>query len=190
MPLSHDDKQRIHTAVAQAEAKTRAHLAVTIVPASDRYALYPLLWGALAALLVGAGLALLRPELSIRLATIAEISTFAIFALVLGPFAVRLRVAPAAVKRDKARALAHREFAARILAPARDGILIFASLGERHAELLATHAVHVAVGDAAWADIVARFTAQAARGDVAGGAIAAVEACAAHLATHFPNAAS
>jgi putative membrane protein len=190
MKLSHDDRERIHTAVAQAEAKTRAHLAVTIVPASDHYALYPLLWGALAALLTGAVLALVRPELSVRLATIVEISTFAVVALALGPFVVRLRAVPAVVKRDKTRALAQREFAARILSPARDGILIFASLGERHAELLATHAVHVAVGDAAWAEIVSRFTAQAARGDVAGGTIAAVEACAAHLATHFPNAAS
>lgn len=189
MKLSHDDRQHIHAAVAQAEAKTRAHLAVTIVPASDRYAPYPLLWGALAALLVGVVLALLRPELSLRLAIIAETSTFAVFALALEPFAMRLRAVPAAVKRDKTRALAQREFAARILAPSRDGILIFASLGERHAELLATHIVHVAVGDAAWADIVARFTAQAASGDVTGGAIAAVEACAAHLATHFPKAA-
>ncbi|MGH6871362.1 MAG: hypothetical protein ACREHE_07640 [Rhizomicrobium sp.] len=187
MRLTADAHKQIHDAVVQAESKTRAHLAIAIVPVSDRYALYPLICGAAAALLAGASLALLRPEMSLRLATIAEVAVFAAVALALEPYVTRLLVVPRAVKRDKARALAHREFAARILAPAREGILIFASLGERHVELLATAGLHKAVGEDEWSRIVTRFSATAAEGRVADAAVEAARDCAVHLQTHFPK---
>jgi putative membrane protein len=187
MRLGAEDRKQIHGAIAAAEAKTTAHLAVTIVPASDRYALYPLLWAAMIAFLAGCALAFARPDLSLRLGFVVEAAAFAVAALLFEPFASRLFVVPRAVKRDKARALAHREFAARILGAHRDGILVFASMGERHVELIATRAVHEAVGEAAWADIAARFAAAAAQGRIVEAALGAVADCGGHLARHFPR---
>jgi putative membrane protein len=187
MRLGTEDRKQIHAAVVAAEAKTSAHLAVTIVPASDRYALYPLLWGAMGAFVLGCVLALVRPDLSLRMGFILEAAGFAVAALLLEPFTTRLLVVPRAVKRDKARALAHREFAARILGAHREGILIFASLGERHVELIATKAVHEAVGETAWGGITSRFAATAGRGQIAQAARDAIADCAGHLAQHFPR---
>ncbi|HTQ15307.1 MAG TPA: hypothetical protein VMH86_15660 [Rhizomicrobium sp.] len=188
MRLSLEDRQRIHAAVAAAESKTSAHLAVTIVPVSDRYALYPLLWGAATALLAGALLALLRPEISLRMAMIAEATIFAAVALALEPYAIRLFAVPRGVRREKARALAQREFAARILAPGHEGILVFASLAERHVELLATAGLHKAVGETEWRMIASRFSAAAAEGRIADAAIQAAQDCARHLTAHMPAA--
>ncbi|HEY2069034.1 MAG TPA: hypothetical protein VGG48_05725 [Rhizomicrobium sp.] len=187
MRLSHDQREAIHAKVREAEAKTSAHLAVTIVPVADRYALYPLLWGAMAAFLVGAGLALFKPELSLRLGLVFEAAAFVIGALILEPYALRLRVVPHGAKRMRASQLAHREFAARILGPGREGILVFAALGERHVEILATRHIHQAVGDAAWDDIAARFSASAGQGRLMEAAETAIADCAGHLATHFPR---
>jgi putative membrane protein len=190
MKLSEQDRHRIQAATAQAEAQTQARFAAVIMPASDRYALYPLLWGAAAALALGAVLALARPELSIRLGVVIESIAFAGVALVFDSFPLRLLLVPRHAGHEHARNFAHREFAARILSPGdrRDGILFFVSLGERYVEILATRDVHAKVGEAAWNAIVADFTAAAKAGRVADGAIAAIQACAGHLAAHFPKA--
>jgi len=188
MRLGADHRKSIHDAVVAAEAKTSAHLAVTIVPASDRYALYPILWGAMAAFVLGCVLALFWPALSLRMGFIWEAGCFAVCAFALEPFAIRLHVVPQAVRRDKARLLAQREFAARILGTHREGVLIFASLGERHVELLATKAVHQAVGEDAWAAIAARFAALAGEGRIVEAARDAIAACAEPLARYFPRA--
>jgi putative membrane protein len=187
MRLGAEERRQIHGAIAAAEARTTAHLAVTIVPASDRYALYPLVWASAAVFLAGCGLALAKPELSLRMGFIVEAIVFVLVALALEPFATRLLAVPRGVKRDKARALAHREFAARILGSHRDGILIFASLGERHVELIATKAVHAAVGEAAWAEITTSFAAVASQGGIGEAAREAIAACADHLTKQFPR---
>ncbi|HXL99087.1 MAG TPA: hypothetical protein VN932_04085, partial [Rhizomicrobium sp.] len=109
------------------------------------------------------------------------------FALAFDWFALRLLLVPGHVKREHARALARREFAARILSPSSEGLLFFVSLGERYVELLATPKVHAAVGEAAWNAIVADFTAAAKAGRVTDGLVAGIEACAGHLAAHFPK---
>ena len=67
--LSADEKGRILAAVAAAEARTQVHVAVSIVPASDRYLLYPLVWAAVAALVAGGVLAFARPHLALAKAS-------------------------------------------------------------------------------------------------------------------------
>ena len=187
MKLSQQERQRIDAASAAAEARTQARFVSVVLPASERYTLYPPLWGAMIALMAGACLALAKPELSLRLGILIEAAVFAAFALAFDWFALRLLLVPKRVKHEHARNLAHREFAARILAPGREGILFFVSLGERYVEILATREIHARVGEAAWNAIVVDFTAAAKAGRIADGAVAATEACAGHLAAHFPK---
>jgi putative membrane protein len=186
MKLSEQDRHRIQAAVKEAEAQTHARFACVIMPASDRYGLYPLLWGAALALMAGAGLALAKPELSLRMGILIEAALFAVSALAFDWFPLRLLLVPKHAKREHARNFAQREFAARILSSGRDGVLFFVSLGERSVEILATREVHAKVGEAAWNAIVADFVAKAKAGRVADGAIAAIQACAGHLKMHFP----
>lgn len=187
--LSAEDRKRIQAAIADAESKSDAHCAAVVLPASDRYALYPLVWGALAALVIGAALTFFKPSLLFRYGMLIEAAVFIIAAFALDWFPLRLLTVPARVKQDHAHAMAHREFAARILSNHRNnGILIFVSLAERYVEILASRDVHAKVGEAAWNEIVADFVSTAKAGRIADAVTSAIGACSAHLMKHFPKA--
>jgi putative membrane protein len=182
--LSAEEKSRIHGAVAAAEARCHVHLAVSIVPASDRYALYPLVWGALLALFAGGAMALGWPHLHLREAFAIEAGIFIVFSLVFDGWPLRLMLVPRHVRSHYAQALAHREFAARILASGerKGGVLFFVSLGERYAEIIADRDIHARVGEAAWNGIVSNYIIAAKRDRIADGIVAAIDAIAALIA--------
>jgi putative membrane protein len=188
LPLPPEAHARIAAAVAAVERRTSAHFALAVVPASDRYALYPLASAAIAALAVTAMLALLRPALTIGDGVLVNAALFIGLGLALDWPPLRLRLVPAAVKRRHARHLAQREFALRILAaaPHRNGVLFFVSLGERYVEVLADREIHARVAAGTWERIVADFIAAVKSDRLTEGFIAAVEACGATLAAHYP----
>jgi len=187
--LSADDRKRIDAASAALEQRTHAHFALAIVPISDRYLLFPVLWAALVTL-VAAGIAtMLQPWMPMWAGFIGEAILFAILALAFDWRPMRLALVPRRVKHAHARRLAHLEFAARILARAdhAHGMLFFVSRGERYVELIASREVHARVGEAEWNRIVAGFVAAVKSGRIADGFIAAIEECGAHLERHFPR---
>ena len=183
MRLTDEEKKRIHAAIAAAEARTQVHIATAIVPASDRYALYPLIGGALAALIGGGIAALAWRHLPLREGFAIEAILFVAVSLLLEWWPLRIRLVPRRVRHLRASAFAHREFAARVLAdPARqNGMLLFVSLGERYAEILADREMHNRVGPDAWNRIVAGLVTAAKSGRIAAGIVAAIEACAASI---------
>ncbi len=159
--LSKADHERLNIAIAEAEDRTKLHIAVVVVPASDRYVSYPLAYGALFALALGGALALVWPHVSIRLAFVLQTFGFALVSVALDWLPVRLRLVPRHVKRTRAHTMAHREFAARILTTHKGGMLLFVSLGERYVELMADRDLHARVGQSVWDDIVGTLTRQA-----------------------------
>jgi putative membrane protein len=177
--LSAEDHSRIRDAVAAAEARTHVHVAAWVVPASDRYLLYPLLWGAVAALGAGGIVAGAWPHLPLREGFALEGIVFVALSLLLDWWPLRLRIVPRHIRRHHAQALARREFAARILASGerKGGVLFFVSLGERYAEILADRDIHARVGAAVWNRIVADYIAAARGGRLTDGIISAIEAC-------------
>jgi putative membrane protein len=190
MRLSTEDRARIHAALVAAQARTHAQFTLMIVPLSDRYAMYPVAWAGMFALAVGALLALFWQHVGLRLGFLFEAAAFGFAALLLDIRPLHLALVPKRMKQARARAMAHREFAASILAaqnPA-GGIVLFVSLGERYVEIIADRTVHARVGEAAWNQIVSDFASRAKSGAVADGFIHAIEACAGHLETHFPQA--
>jgi putative membrane protein len=184
MRLSSEDRSRIHAAVTAAGARVPIHIAASVVPASDRYALYPLVWGATVTLLAGAIMAVAWPHLPLREAFAIQAGVFIVFSLLFDWWPLRLLLVPRHLRRRHAQALAHREFAARILASheRKGGVLFFVSLGERYAEILADRDTHARVGTEAWNGIVANYIAAAKQGRIADGIVAAVEACAQTIA--------
>jgi putative membrane protein len=181
--LSADEKGRIHAAVAAAEARTQVHVAVSIVPASDRYLLYPLVWAAVAALVAGGALAFARPHLALGEGFAIEAVVFVALSFLLDWWPLRLLVVPRHVRDRHAQLLAHREFAARVLASheRKGGVLFFVSLGERYAEILADRDTHARVGATTWNQIVADFVDSAKRGRVTDGIVTAIGSCSALL---------
>lgn len=179
--LSANDEARIRAAVADAEARTNVRFALVVVPASDRYALFPLVYGASLAFLAGAVLAILWPGVGLRFGFGVMVATFLLASLLLEWWPLRLALVPARIKHAHARNLAYREFAACVLANQKHecGMVFFVSLGERYVEILADRNLHERVGEAAWRGVVAKFVAAAKTGKLAEGFLAGIDASAA-----------
>jgi putative membrane protein len=188
--LTADEKAHIHAAVMDAESRTHVHVAVSVVPASDRYLLYPLVWAAIAALLAGGALAVGWPRFPSRETFAVEAILFVVLSLLFEWLPLRLALVPGAIRRHRAQALAHREFAARILASheRKGGVLLFVSLGERYAEILADRETHMRIGAASWDRILADYLADAKNRPVADAIVKAVHSCAAVLGESLTTA--
>ena len=188
--LSADDHKRLSAALAEAEKRTSARFELVTVPLSDRYALYPIIYGAIVGLAVLGTLALFWPELSLRTGFFATSLAFVASSLLLEWRPLRLMIVPGHVKRSHALALAHHAFAARVLAQAdrKPGIAFFVSLGERYVEVVTDREVHQRAPQETWDAIIADFTDAARKDRVADGLIGAVESCTKVLATHYPTA--
>ncbi|MEJ0026464.1 MAG: TPM domain-containing protein [Rhizomicrobium sp.] len=179
---------RLSQAAEAVRATTSARFELLIVPVSDRYALYPVAYGAFAALIAG-GLLAVRPGLSLDDAFAIEAVVFVLASLALEWPPLKLLLVPRRLKHERARQFAHRAFAARILAAheRRLGMVVFASLGERYVELVTDDALDRRIGQDKWNAIVAEFTATAKTGRIADGLENAITACGWHLAQHFPR---
>ena len=184
--LTHEDHERIRAAIEEVERSTAADLDVVVVRVSDRYALYPLVWAAVGALLLTAAAVLMRPATSARAAL--SLQVLILIALTLIFELLRLRLVPERVKRAHARQLAHREFAAQHgrEGPPRKRILLFVSLGERYVEILADHQTYAAADRNVWEQTVRDFVSTVRAGRVCDGILAAIEGCGEVLRTHHP----
>jgi len=185
--IAQADVERVTQAIRAAEARTAGEIFCVIAHASSSYSLVPLTWAALLALIVPLPLIYLTqwPVLTIYL---AQLAAFAAISAVLSLPALRYRVVPKAMKHQRARAEAMRQFLAHglHLTEARTGVLIFASAAERYAEIIADTGIHAKVGNAVWEQAMAALVAAIKAGRAGDGFIAAVEQCGAVLAQHFP----
>ncbi len=187
-PLSDADRDRIEAAMTEAQKGSRARFSLVMVPMSDRYAPYPPLWGAIGALLITGIVALLRPELSIRVGYVISGAGFVLLTLLFDLIPFRLLIVPRRMKHRLAQQLAHREFAVQIIGASkeRNGVLFFVSLRERYVEVLADRDIHQRVGSQAWEKIVADCLAAARQGRLADGVLNAISDLKTLLETHYP----
>src|SRR4051812_26641862 len=157
--LTSDDNARIGAAVAAVEAQANVDFAVQVVRVSDRYVLFPLLWGALLALLTGAILAVFWPDLGLRIGVAIEAAVFTVASIVFDWLPLRVLLVPRRHRHACARALAHRAFAGKILADddPRPGVLFFVSIAERYVEVITERSVRARIDDTVWEAIVAAF---------------------------------
>ena len=179
--LSTSERALLRQSIAEAEGRTGIHLAVVVVPASDRYFMYPLAYGAFFALVLGGAIALVWPSTMIGAAVLGETLAFVAFSLVFDWLPLRLLLVPPSVQRARGRDLAHREFASRILTTHRGGMLLFVSQGEHYVELLADRQTHVRVGQDAWERIVGQLAGDAKTKPLPECLRAAVAACSAAI---------
>lgn len=212
--LAAPERARIAAAIAEVEARTSGEIYCVVARRSSDYRLVPVVWAALAALLapaVMAGLGL-RPHAwpflgepwwagEARLADVdravssallsvlvAQLAVFVLVWLALLPERIRLAAVPRSYRRDRVRRCALDQFIARGMqrTSERTGVLIFASLAERQAEVIADEGIYRRVAPAVWEDAVAALTARAGEGQVTAGFVEAIARCGAVLAEHFP----
>ena len=189
LKLSEAEHSRVAAATEAVRARTSARFETLIVPVSDRYALYPVAFGAFAALAAGGIAVLALPALSARDLFAGEAILFAAVSLLLEWLPLKLLLVPKRHKHERARQFAHRAFAARILAAheRRPGMVLFLGLGERAIELVTDDELDRRVGQERWNAIVVAFTGAAKTGRVADGLVDAIDACGDELAKQFPK---
>ncbi|MGH6981455.1 MAG: hypothetical protein ACREFC_09640 [Stellaceae bacterium] len=185
--LTPQEHTAIEAAVAAAEKRVSARIAVAVAHRADDYAAYPMLYAAGIALIVGDIVALAWSALGTWWIVAIQAALFIVCDLLLHLRPLRYRIVPARVKKHHAHKLARLEFAALIHdGAAGAGLLLFLAEAERHVEILPDAGVAARIAPDRWQKIVAGVTDGIAAGRAAESLSAAIEACAALLETHFP----
>jgi putative membrane protein len=125
---------------------------------------------------------------SVQRIFVVQIVVFAVAVLVLSWPPLRMALVPRAVRRARAHRAAIEQFFARGLTLTKDrtGVLIFVSLAERYARIVADEGIAAKVSNREWQAAVDALTAHMRDGRIAQGFIAAIECCGAVLAVHAP----
>lgn len=206
--ISLDDHQRVSDAVAAAESHTSGEIVTVIADRSDGYSDVVFVWCALVAFTALAVFALFpqfylgiiesvlggwnhewtdREILGIATA-IAIVKFFAMW-LLLQWQPLRFALVPGPIK--TARALGHAvdlfKVGAERRTHGRTGILIYLSMREHRAEIIADEAIASKVAPETWGEAMAALLVHVRDGRLADGMIAAVGKAGAVLAEHFPR---
>jgi putative membrane protein len=210
--LTPDDKVLIAQAVGRAEVATSGEICCVLTEETSHYREIPIVWAALAALLLPPlALALgFRPlalgslfadwvvsqsqtverELLLALAAYAVAQTllFAIVMLVVSIPAVRRVLTPAFVKRRRVQLSARHHFVSLVARHGPEGayVMIFASRFDRMVEIVVSEAAHSASGDTIWHQAAVAMSDSMSNGRAAEGFVRAVDICGGELATRFP----
>lgn len=186
--LDKADRIRIRNAVAKAETDTSGEIFVVVATQSDDYRFIPILWATLAALIEPLPLIFLT-DLPASLIYAVQLTAFVGLAFALSLPKVRPQVVPRRMKEARARALARQQFLAHGLhtTEARTGVLVFVSLAEHHAEIVADVGIAAKVDQATWDKAMAALVGEIRQGRLAEGLVGAVDAVGGVLAHHFPR---
>ncbi len=182
------DRERIRAAVEHVRASTSAKFAFVAVPASDHYALFPEVWAAVVALALTGALALVRPHLGIGSGFAVNAALFIALSFVFEWWPIHVRLVPPAFKRAAVSRMARHQFAANLISKdaEHNGVMLFASLAERHLEIIAERDAQAHAPAGTWETIVANATGTMRSQSVAEGLIQAILACGQIQAAAFP----
>ncbi len=208
--ISDAGRADVSRAVEQAEAGTAGEIVTIIADRSDRYADIALWWAAVAALLalalytlfpnfymakvmqlIGGGWG--EPTLAdaLELALVIVGLKFVGTRLILQYMPLRLWLTPGRVKADRVhgRAIRYFKVGAEKRTHGRTGILIYLSVEEHRAEIVADEAIHAKVPQEQWGEAMAKLVSEAKAGRLTDGMVAAIGDVGAILSAHFPRAA-
>lgn len=187
MLISEADRERIVAAIHEAEQRTSGEIFCVIANESSDYRLVPIAWAAALALLVPLPLIHMTLWAAETIYAI-QLAIFVIAAIALSQRSVRFAIVPRRRKNERAHAEAMNQFFAHELDQTehRTGVLIFASVAERYAEIVADAGIHAKVPQDVWDGAIAAMIAAIRDGRPADGFVAAIAQCGAVLAQHFP----
>jgi putative membrane protein len=188
MSVSEEDRSRIATAIRAAEAKTSGEIICVLSQTSTDATALPVLLAALVALALPWLLVALT-NMSVHHILVLQVAVFFLLVLVLCLPRVRVALLPRAARRYVAHRAAMEQFTVRGIARKKDrtGILIFVSLAEHYARIIADEGIAGRVAKSEWQDAVNALVAHMRSGRIADGFIAAIGACGKVLTAHFPR---
>lgn len=202
-------RKRVSDAVAAAEALTAGEIVTVVTEQSDSYADIALAWSAAAAFLAIATLSVFpdfylglfdlvtgswandwTPREVLALAAGVGVAKFigVMAAQMWKP--LRFALVPGRIKslRSRSRAVTLFKVGAERRTHGRTGILIYVSMREHRAEIVADEAIASQVPDEVWGEAMAALLVHIRNGSLSEGIAAAVERVGKVLAEHFPRA--
>lgn len=187
MVLTADDYAAIGAAIAAAEKRTSAQFVCVLAHASSDYAHIPIIWASVLALLTPWPL-IEFTDWSVQKIFLVQLVVFILLALIFSWMPLRLALVPRAVRRVRAHRAALEQFVLRRIAHTknRNGVLIFVSLAERYARILADEGIAQKVHAAEWQSAIDALISHMSEGRIAAGFTAAIEHCATVLAAQAP----
>ena len=206
--LTDSDRKKVAEAVAKAEGSTAGEIVAVATPISDPYHDVALHW-ALVPLFAVLAWAAWRPTALVWWydllfggwspdPTMSQLLTllmffaalkFTIALLIMKWMPLRLFLTPAATKhrRVRRRAVAIFKAAAEKRTAGKTGILIYLSLAERRAEIVADEAILKVTDDHTWGEAMTALLTDVRKGRVGDGIVAAVDRVGVVLSEHFPR---
>jgi putative membrane protein len=210
MQLTDSDREKVSAAIAAAESNTSGEIVAVATPISDAYHDVALHWALVPLFAVLAWAAWSPTALTwwydflfggwspdptqsqlLTLLMFFAALKFTIALLILKWMPLRLLLTPGATKhrRVRRRAIAIFQAAAAGRTTGKTGILIYLSMAERRAEIVADEAIHKLTDDHAWGEAMHALIADVREGRPGDGIVAAIERVGAVLAEHFPRSA-
>jgi putative membrane protein len=191
--LDESDHARVAAAIRDAEARTSGEIYCILCRQSDEYFHAAGFTLAVALLICGIAAAWIAHAwwfvLDARFFSLALAGAFVLGLAVLALWpSIRIRFVPKAIRYRRAHQHALAQFLSHGLGRTRErtGVLLFVSMIERYATVIADEGIDAKVSQEDWNATVATLTQAAARGELASGFVAAVEKAGALLAEHFP----
>ena len=206
--LTEDDHGKVSAAIAAAEATTDGEIVAVATDISDSYHDVALHWAVLVLIatlaIFAAAPALLqwwfdqffggwRPEPTLgellMLLLVLASAKFTVVLLTLKYLPLRLALTPTATKtrRVRRRSIAIFKAGAERRTVGRTGILIYLSMAERRAEIVADEAITKVTTPETWGEAMAALLVEVKAGRPADGIVAAVERVGEVLKEHFPR---
>ena len=191
--MTKEEHARIAEAIRIAEASTAGEIYCVVARRSDGYFFSAAMLVTVSILVISLAVAFLLETwwFSMRLPIFVSAQLLALaaaLALIYILPGLRIRLAPRRWQYGRAHENALKQFLARNvhLTAERTGVLIFVSLAERYAEIVADAGIDAKVPQDMWDSIVAGLVDDARNGRLADGFVTAVTAVGALLAEHFP----
>lgn len=186
-PFTAEEHAVIAAAITRAEKTTSGEIVVVVARASSTYRYFALMCVALAALAVPLPL-IHFTKWPIEYVYLVQLGVFLIGVLLMQLEALRVAIAPRALKHARAHLRAVEQFLVQNLhtTKGRTGVLIYVSWAERYAEVIADEGIYEKVSPEVWDGLIAELTDAIGDGTRTGGFVAAIDECGAILAEHFP----
>jgi putative membrane protein len=188
MSMSAQDRERISAAIRAAEAKTSGEIVCVLAQSSCDATALPILVAAVVALALP-WLLVAFTAMPINWILLLQILVFVALATLLCLPRVRIALVPRAARRAMAHRVAMEQFMIRGVGRKKDrtGVLIFVSLAEHYARIIADQGIAARVPQSQWQGAVDALIAQIRGGRIADGFVAAIDRCGKVLESHFPR---
>jgi putative membrane protein len=188
MNITEQDRERISTEIRATEARTSGEIVCVLARSTCNATALPIFVSAVVALALP-WLLLAFTAMPVHRILVLQITMFLALTILLCLPRMRIMLVPRAARRAIAHRAALEQFAIRGIARKKDrtGVLIFVSLAERYARIIADQGIAARVPQSEWQSAVDALVAHMSGGRIADGFITAIDACGKVLETNFPR---